>query len=313
MRSIVNAVLSSLQTNSRTIEQLTAVTSLSDSDCFEINGGKKVTYGVLRGLIESLSTSEQDSLKVLIGKSELKSVNITTTENSATLIIESVGKRITTVIPVATNTSIGLMTAADKVKLQSGYETAFEAQSTATTAQNIAYNAYTTANNANDNAVKALYLADTGSKELKALKEHIGTPRGIAPLDEWGKISNGYFQAAMVAVTAMEPTWSLPKGEPGNIAVAYVPHEGGAVSPRFMRCNNAGEWVVDPELNDSYGEVPADVLVTYKGGIYYRQPSEGGELIKIGGAIEVADEDEMQQLIESGKAIDGQLYFIAEE
>ena len=118
---------------------------------------------------------------------------------------------------------------------------AFAAQSTATTAQNIAYNAYTTANNANDNAVKALYLADTGSKELKALKEHIGTPSGIAPLDEWGKISNGYFQAAMVAVTAMEPTWSLPKGEPGNIAVAYVPHEGGAVSPRFMRCNNAGE------------------------------------------------------------------------
>lgn len=197
MRSIVNAVLSSLQTNSRTIEQLTAVTSLSDSDCFEINGGKKVTYGVLRGLIESLSTSDQDSLKALIGKSELKSVNITTTENSATLIIESVGKRITTVIPVATNTSIGLMTAADKVKLQSAYETAQTAQSTANTALTTANNANIAANNANDNAVRALQGVDTNSDDIKELRESIGAVNGIAPLDSTGHVPTRYIPGAV--------------------------------------------------------------------------------------------------------------------
>ena len=47
LQSIVNAVLSANRTNSRTIEQLTPVTSLSDDDSFEINGGKRVPYKIL--------------------------------------------------------------------------------------------------------------------------------------------------------------------------------------------------------------------------------------------------------------------------
>ncbi len=37
---IIDAVLSALRTNSRTIEQLTPVASLSASDYFEVNGGE---------------------------------------------------------------------------------------------------------------------------------------------------------------------------------------------------------------------------------------------------------------------------------
>ena len=87
MQSIVSAVLSSISTNSRTIDQLTPVTTLSDNDSFEINGGKRVTYKVLRDLIASLSSTEQDSLKNQIAKCELKSVSITASENSAPLTI----------------------------------------------------------------------------------------------------------------------------------------------------------------------------------------------------------------------------------
>ena len=123
MQSIVSAVLSSIRTNSRTIDQLTPVTSLSDNDSFEINGGKRVTYKVLRDLIASLSSAEQDSLKALITKCELKSMSITATESSATLTISSNGKTLSTEVPVATTSKAGLMTAADKVKLQSAYET----------------------------------------------------------------------------------------------------------------------------------------------------------------------------------------------
>lgn len=60
IQSIVSAVLSSLQTNARTIDQLTPVTSLSDNDCFEINGGKKVTYAVLNSLITELMMTEEE-------------------------------------------------------------------------------------------------------------------------------------------------------------------------------------------------------------------------------------------------------------
>lgn len=118
LQSIVNAVLSAIRTNSRTIDQLTPVTSLSDGDSFEINGGKRVTYKVLRDLIASLSSTEQDSLRTLINKCELKSASITVSESSATLTISSVGKNISTTIPVASAIRAGLMTAADKVKLQ---------------------------------------------------------------------------------------------------------------------------------------------------------------------------------------------------
>lgn len=167
LQSIVSAVLSSIRTNSRTIEQLTSVTSLSDSDCFEINGGKKVTYKVLRDLIASLSSTEQDSLKTLINKCELKSVSITTAESTATLAVASNGKTITTTIPIATTSKAGLMTAADKVKLQSAYDMAQTAKDTA-------------------NAAKT--QATAAQSGVTVLNNKIGAPNGIAPLDASAKV-----------------------------------------------------------------------------------------------------------------------------
>lgn len=167
MQSIVSAVLSAIRTNSRTIGQLTPVTSLSDNDSFEIDGGKRVTYAVLRDLIASLSSTEQDSLKNLIAKNELKSVSINTTESSATISISSVGKTISTSIPIATTSKAGLMTAADKVKLQSAYDTAQTAKSTA------------------DNAISK---AESAQTSITAISNKIGAPNGIAPLDGNGKV-----------------------------------------------------------------------------------------------------------------------------
>lgn len=56
MQSIVNTVLSAIRTNSRTIDQLTPVTSLSIFDSFEINGGKRITFALLRELITKLES-----------------------------------------------------------------------------------------------------------------------------------------------------------------------------------------------------------------------------------------------------------------
>lgn len=149
LTTIVSRVLTSLQTNSKTIEDLTPVTSLSDTDVFEIGGGKKVTYKVLRDLIASMSSADQDSLKTLVNKCELKSVSITTTESTATLTVSSVGKSISTSIPIATTSKAGLMSAADKLRLQSAYDTANTAKTTAD-------NASRTATTANSNATSAI-------------------------------------------------------------------------------------------------------------------------------------------------------------
>ena len=156
MQSIVSAVLSSIRTNSRTIDQLTPVTSLSDNDSFEINGGKRVTYKVLMGLIASLASTEHDSLKKLIANNVLKSVNIDATENSATLSISSGGKTITATIPIATTSNAGLMTAAHDRLIRLLQSAAKKAQTTADAA--------------------------------KAVTDSKGQPDGIAPLDANGKV-----------------------------------------------------------------------------------------------------------------------------
>lgn len=54
LNTIVAAVIQALKTNSKTISQLTPVSSLSDDDSIEIGGGKRVTYAVLKSLFEVL-------------------------------------------------------------------------------------------------------------------------------------------------------------------------------------------------------------------------------------------------------------------
>ena len=51
LQSVVNAVLSSIRTNSKTIGQLTPAISINGDDCFEIDGGKKVPLSLLKELL----------------------------------------------------------------------------------------------------------------------------------------------------------------------------------------------------------------------------------------------------------------------
>ncbi len=46
-QEIINAVLAAIRTNSKSIDQLTPVSEMSDTDFLELNGGRKVSYGVL--------------------------------------------------------------------------------------------------------------------------------------------------------------------------------------------------------------------------------------------------------------------------
>lgn len=53
IQSVINAVISAIRTNSRMISQLTPVTTLSDTDSFEIGVGKRVAYSILNQLINA--------------------------------------------------------------------------------------------------------------------------------------------------------------------------------------------------------------------------------------------------------------------
>lgn len=59
-QEIISAVLSAIRTNSKTIAQLSPKQSLNDSDMFEVEGGSRVTYLVLKNAIrEGLALASQ--------------------------------------------------------------------------------------------------------------------------------------------------------------------------------------------------------------------------------------------------------------
>ena len=188
---IFDAVLSSLRTNSKTIEQLTPQTSLGSNDWFELNGGRKVSYIVLRDLIASMSSSDQDSLRTLIGKNVLKSVSFDVGESTATLTIKSAGTTISCNVPVATSAKAGIITALDKVKIQTAYDNGQTAISKANAAQdtaNAARTAATGAQNTANAASSAAAAAQSTANAAKAVTDTKGQPDGLATLDSGGKV-----------------------------------------------------------------------------------------------------------------------------
>ena len=231
MQSIVSAVLSSIRTNSRTIDQLPPVTTLGDTDYFEINGGKRVSYSVLRDLIASLSSTEQDSLRTLINKNVLSSAFISTTETTATLSISSIGKTITATVPIATTSKAGLMTALDKVKLESAYTTSQAANTTAQTANT---------------------KAETAQANVTALTNKIGMPNGIAPLDSNLKVPAanlpGFvddvveFNAFVSGVTTQMASSSKCSTDPGCMIVYDSDHNTFLLAVSNTAVTSKSEW-----------------------------------------------------------------------
>ena len=117
-QSIINAVLSAVRTNSKSIDQLSLATRLTDADMFEINGGRRVSFKVISDLINEIMTSKTNEIKETLDGKSLKSVEITATSTSATITITSNdNKSIKATIPVATTSRVGLITPADKETL----------------------------------------------------------------------------------------------------------------------------------------------------------------------------------------------------
>lgn len=112
LQSVINAVLLSIKTNSRSIGQLTGVQTLSDNDCFEVAGGRKVAYSVLRDLIYTAVKAKLENMQTDIANSVLQSVSFDAKSSTATLTIKQKGyDAITVNVPIATDSQSGFMTA----------------------------------------------------------------------------------------------------------------------------------------------------------------------------------------------------------
>ena len=75
-QEIINAVLSAIRTNSKTISQLTAVSQMSDDDYIELSGGRKVSFAVFTATLATntaLTTAGEylDQHKVGIGEDSM--------------------------------------------------------------------------------------------------------------------------------------------------------------------------------------------------------------------------------------------------
>ena len=197
-QEIINAVLSSIRTNSKTITQLTPVTELAETDSFEISGGKRVTFGVLSSLIASMSDTDTDALLAAIALKRLKSVAITTTESTATLTISNAEDTIISCsVPIATDNKAGIITAAQKVKIDSAYTNS----QTALTQSNEAKNAVANINNKLGQPNGIATLDGNGKLVSNQVPSNIPTltdgklsesviPNGVATLDENGKLDS---------------------------------------------------------------------------------------------------------------------------
>ena len=63
LQEVVAAVIAALKTNGKTIDQLTAVTALANSDNLEVSGGKKISFGKLKEIVAADVTVSAEEIK----------------------------------------------------------------------------------------------------------------------------------------------------------------------------------------------------------------------------------------------------------
>lgn len=199
--TIVEQVLQALLTNGKTISQLTAVTGVSDSDCFEISGGKKVSFSTLAGLI----LNEVGSLvnyQVVDYDDRDEVVTFSYTKDTGVITMKQDGRAEKTItIATATTSRPGLMTSTDKTNLNTAVNKVVSSMSKSRTATNMDVT-ITFA----DNTTKSVTLPyattsyaglmsaadksnlNTAKNTATNLNNKLGAANGIATLDSNGKL-----------------------------------------------------------------------------------------------------------------------------
>lgn len=209
--TIVEQVLQALLTNGKTISQLTAVTGVSDSDCFEISGGKKVSFSTLAGLI----INEVGSLvnyQVVDYDDRDEVVTFSYTKATGVITMKQDGRAEKTItIATATTSRPGLMTSTDKTNLNTAVNKVVSSMSKSRTATNMDVT-ITFA----DNTTKSVTLPyattsyaglmsaadksnlNTAKNTATNLNNKLGAAGGIATLDSNGKLNESQLPSNVI-------------------------------------------------------------------------------------------------------------------
>lgn len=118
IQEAVTRVLATLKTNGKTVNQLTAVNAVGASDYIELNGGRRVACSVLVDAVLEAVEATLDDMQKDIGSMAIQELLILTSASVATLKIKQAGFTAKTVeIPIASSSNPGLLTPAEKNRL----------------------------------------------------------------------------------------------------------------------------------------------------------------------------------------------------
>lgn len=232
--TIVEQVLQALLTNGKTIAQLTAVQEVGDSDCFEISGGKKVSFSTLAGLIiNEVGNLTNYTVVDYDGRDEV--VTFTYARSSGVITIKQSGRAEKTVtIPAATTSRPGLMSTTDKTNLTSAVNKILSALSVVPNASNMSLTA-TFADNttvsvtipvATTSVAGLMSAADksnlnTAKNTATNLNNKLGAANGIATLDSNGKLNSDQLPANVV--TDMDALAKTDKDSSERLKASQAP------------------------------------------------------------------------------------------
>lgn len=313
--TIVEQVLQSLLTSGRTIPQLTAVTDVADSDCFELSGGRKVSYGTLAGLIGNrIGTIENVTIVDYDGRDEITS--FTYTASSGTIKIKQSGRNMTRSITISTATTSrpGLMSAADKTNLNNVVNKVVNSIGANASASNAVLSV-----TFNDGSSKTVTLAAASTTKAglmsaadkikleraqtiaDALNNKLGVESGIATLDSSGKLKDSQLPDYVLTETSVAnkanlngvgkllpeewPTVMLYNVTAGDLAgaaigdVIFVRRSQGSVNIAMLY------YVTADNENVSLGTPNSSTIYCHKStGKFYRWDAENSEFVRIGDA-----------------------------
>lgn len=118
IQEAVSRVLATLKTNGRTINQLTAVQAAGADDYIELNGGRRISFSVLTGLVEEYLDGQLDGMRSDIAGMAIQVFSRFVTPTSIGLIIKQAGHDAMNItLPLATEENAGLLSPSEKDRL----------------------------------------------------------------------------------------------------------------------------------------------------------------------------------------------------
>jgi hypothetical protein len=277
---------------------------VDDSDCFELSGGKKVSFSTLANvIIEQVGSIDNYTIVDYDGRDEVET--FTYTKSSGVITLKQEGHNAMTItIATATTSRPGLMTASDKSNLDTTVDKVVSSLTMSRTASNMSITVTFADNSTKSVALPyattsyAGLMSATDKSNLEstktmatALNNKLGAANGIAELDSNGRVKSAQLPLDMphliTNASVLDPT-EWPKVMLYNIDnsdditqaiygdVIYVKRSQGNVNIRKLYFVGMNDTV-------DLGTPNSDTIYCHKStGLLYKWDESEGDFARIG-------------------------------